>query len=141
VLELSSRPASLRAERVRSDALVAATSAGTNLLASTVPQPLATSNPGAAVKPCTSTCPVCGSITELFPLTTSEMPASVPSGPRMSYSTGLTGPRLWPWFSWVASASTPATMGADSDVPDWESIVMSGTERIREPVIRATPFW
>jgi hypothetical protein len=24
-------------------------------------------------------------------------------------------------------------MGADSDVPDWESIVMSGTERIREP--------
>jgi hypothetical protein len=31
-------------------------------------------------------------------------------------------------------------MGADSDVPDWESIVMSGTERIREPVIRATLF-
>ena len=46
-----------------------------------------------------------------------------------------------PWFSWVASASTPATMGADSDVPSWESIVMSGTERHREPVILATPFW
>ena len=59
----------------------------------------------------------------------------------MSYSTGLTGPRFWPWLSWVASASTPATMGADSDVPDCASIVMSGTERIFEPVIRATPFW
>jgi hypothetical protein len=57
----------------------------------------------------------------------------------MSYSTGLIGPRFRPWFSWVASASTPATMGADSDVPDWESIVIYGTERIREPVIRATP--
>jgi hypothetical protein len=54
---------------------------------------------------------------------------------------GLSGPRFRPWFSWVASASTPATMGADSDVPDWESIVLSGTERIRGPVIRATPFW
>ena len=117
-----------------------ATSAGTNLLASTVPQPLATSNPGAAVKPGTRTLPL-ESITELFPLTTSEMPAWVPSGPRMSYSTGLIGPRLRPWLSWVASASTPATMGADSDVPDWASIVMSGTERIREPVILATPFW
>ena len=97
-----------------------------------MPQPLATSNPGAAVKPCTRTLPVFGSITELFPLTTSERPAWVPSGPRMSYSTGLTGPRFRPWLSWVASAITPATMGADSDVPDWESIVMSGTERHRD---------
>ena len=140
VSPLSSRPASFRAERARPVALVPATSAGTNLLASTVPQPLATSNPGAAVKPGTRTLPL-ESITELFPLTTSEMPACVPSGPRMSYSTGLIGPRFRPWLSWVASASTPATMGADSDVPDWASIVISGTERIREPVIRATPFW
>src|SRR5580704_12086317 len=135
----SSRLASLRAERARPDARVAATSAGTNVLALTVPQPLATSNPGAAVKPCTRTCPVSESITELFPLTTSEIPACVPSGPRMSYSTGLIGPRFRPWLSWVASASTPATMGADSDVPDWASIVMSGTERHREP--RFTLSW
>ena len=59
----------------------------------------------------------------------------------MSYSTGLTGPTFLPWLSWVASVSTPATVGADSDVPDCASIVMSGTERIFEPVIRATPFW
>ena len=56
----------------------------------------------------------------------------------MSYSTGLTGPRFRPWLSWVASAITPATMGADSDVPDWESIVMSGTERHRD---RFTLSW
>ena len=37
-------------------------SAGTNVLALTVPQPLATSNPGAAVRPGTRTCPVFGSM-------------------------------------------------------------------------------
>src|SRR5689334_13952732 len=132
------RAAFLRAERARPVALVPATSAGTNSAASTVPQPLATSNPGAAVKPGTRTSPL-ESITELFPLTTSERPARVPSGPRMSYSTGLIGPRFRPWLSWVASASTPATMGADSDVPDWASIVISGTERHREP--RFTLSW
>ena len=130
----------LPGDTVQAEPWEAATRAGTNLLASTVPQPLATSNPGPAVKPGTRTFPVCGSITELFPLTTSEIPARARCGPS-TYSAGLIGPRFRPWFSWVASASTPATMGADSDVPSWESMVISGTERIREPVIRATPSW
>ena len=69
------------------------------------------------------------------------MPARLPSEPRMSYSTGLIGPRFRPPLSWVASASTPATIGADSDVPSWASIVMSGTERHGERVIPATRFW
>jgi hypothetical protein len=32
-------------------------------------------------------------------------------------------------------------MGADSDVPLWESMVMSGTERHFEPVMLATSSW
>ena len=59
----------------------------------------------------------------------------------MPYSAGLTGPRSWPWLSWVASASTPANSGAASDVPSWASMVMSGTERIGLRVMLATAFW
>src|SRR6266496_1776116 len=118
VSPLSSRPASFRAERARPVALVPATSAGTNLLASTVPQPLATSNPGAAVKPGTRTLPVLGSITELFPLTTSERPAWVPSGPRTSYSTGWTGPSLLPsvLLTFGTVPPTAVTHGLSSQV-------------------------
>ena len=48
---------------------------------------------------------------------------------------------FWPWLSWVASASTPFSSGAASDVPFWASMVMSGTERIALPVMAATPSW
>ena len=71
---------------------------------------------------------------------TSAMPAAAPRGP-MAYRAGLIGPRSWPWLSWVASASTPFSSGAASDVPSWASMVMSGTDRIGLRVMLATEFW
>src|SRR5438876_7942962 len=44
-------------------------------------------------------------------------------------------------LSCVARAMTPASSGAASDVPDWASMVRSGTERIGLRVTAATPFW
>ena len=81
-----------------------------------------------------------GRVNESLPPTTSRMPALIPAGPSVPYSTGLMGPRS-ALFSWVASASTPASSGEASEVPSVPSMVMSGTERHGEPVIEATPSW